>query len=363
MISTTSMTRDVWRIHRAGSLDRLKKRREPLEPPAPGQARVRVEAIGLNFADIFACLGLYSATPPGSFIPGLEFAGVIDEIAPGGGNSASGALHVGDRVFGVTRFGAYVTQINAPVQLLGRVPDGWSSAQAAAFPVQGLTAWYGLVDQARVGDRELVLVHSAAGGVGQCALAILRSLAARVVATVGSEDKRRFLVEDRGLPPESVILRDRRRFGAQLDRALEAANSDGFDVIFDGLSGPYLLPAFSRLRSRGRLVVYGAADFMPGGRRAREPRLLARYFRRPRIDPLALMSQNRSVMGFNLIWLWDQADRLPGAYSALRALSPEPPLVGRRFKFAQAPEAMSFLQSGRNIGKVVLETDGALPSM
>jgi alcohol dehydrogenase len=331
-------------------------RREPLAAPAAGEARVRVEAIGLNLADVFACLGLYSATPGGPFIPGLEFAGVIDEILSEAETDGANRLKPGDRIFGVTRFGAYATHVNALLQFLERVPEGWSTAQAAAFPVQGLTAWYGLVEQARVRDGELVLVHSAAGGVGLCALAILCSLGARVIATVGSEAKRRFLIEQRGMPEESVILRDRRRFGVQLDRALAAANSDGVDVIFDALSGPYLAPAFSRLRPRGRLVVYGAADFMPHGPRVLDPRLITRYLRRPRIDPLALMSQNRSVIGFNLIWLWDQAHRLPAAYAALRALSSEPPLVGRRFPFAQAPQAMGFLQSGHTIGKVVLET-------
>ena len=74
--------RDVWRIDRAGSLDRLTRRTETLDAPGPGEARVAVQAIGLNFADIFACLGLYSATPKGSFIPGLEFSGVVDALGP-----------------------------------------------------------------------------------------------------------------------------------------------------------------------------------------------------------------------------------------------------------------------------------------
>jgi synaptic vesicle membrane protein VAT-1 len=355
------MTRDVWRIRRTGSLERLKREREALAPPEAGQARVRVDAIGLNFADIFACLGLYSATPKGPFIPGLEFAGAIEELGPPASARAGGSpsdLRAGDPVFGMTRFGAYVTVLNAPLDLLARVPPGWTAAQAAAFPVQGLTALYGLVELARLKKDELVLLHSAAGGVGLLALAILRSLGARVVATVGREDKRRFLVDQRDLSPDLVIVRDRRRFGGQLDRALAAAKADGFDVIFDAVGGPFLEPAFARLRPRGRLVVYGGADFMPAGRSTLDPRLLVRYLRRPRIDPLSLMSRNRSVMGFNLIWLWDQAHRLPEAYAALQDLCREPPLVGRRFPFAEAPVAMRFLKSGNSIGKVVLEPGG-----
>ena len=91
--------RHAWRIDRAGSLDRLRRVSEPIAAPGPGEARVAVKAIGLNFADIFACQGLYSATPKGSFIPGLEFAGVVEEVhgAP---------FTPGDRVVGLTRFGA-----------------------------------------------------------------------------------------------------------------------------------------------------------------------------------------------------------------------------------------------------------------
>src|SRR5512147_647602 len=102
-------TREVWRISRAGSLDRLARTTEPLAEPAPGEARLRVHAIGMNFADLFACLGLYSATPKGAFVPGLECAGVVEELGPGTDGSA---LHLGERVMGLTRFGAYATALN-----------------------------------------------------------------------------------------------------------------------------------------------------------------------------------------------------------------------------------------------------------
>jgi hypothetical protein len=94
---------------------------------------------------------------------------------------------------------------------------------------------------------------------------------------------------------------------------------------------------------------------MPRGGRRTDPRLLLRYLRRPTIDPLALMTDNRSVMGFNLIWLWSQAHRLPDAFASLERLCPEPPLVGRRFPFGEAPAAMAWLKSGESVGKVVVE--------
>src|SRR5512139_2268431 len=113
----------VWRTPGAGSLDRLRLQEEPLSPPRPGEACIRVEAIGLNFADIFACQGLYSATPSGSFVPGLECAGVIESI--GDEAQSLSDLRRGDRVIALTRFGAYATALNVGIQYLHRVPEGW----------------------------------------------------------------------------------------------------------------------------------------------------------------------------------------------------------------------------------------------
>ena len=351
-------SRDVWRIDRAGSLARLTRRTEPLDPPGPGEARVAVKAIGLNFADIFACLGLYSATPKGSFIPGLEFSGVIDALGPALSDvTTTPPLRVGDRVVGLTRFGGYATAINAPLPFLRPMPPEWDFADAAAFPVQGLTAWYGLVKLGALERGDVVLLQSAAGGVGLNALAILQAMGARTIATVGSASKRDWLVSHRGLAREQIIVRSTRTFGADLDRALGSVGADGFDLVFDAISGPYFKPAFDRLRPEGRFVVYGAADFMKPGARANYLHLALSYLRRPRIDPLQMISDNRSVMGFNLIWLWDHAEQLVSTFAALDALITAPPLVGRRFAFADAHGAMRHLQSGDSLGKVVLDVE------
>jgi alcohol dehydrogenase len=346
--------RTVWRIPRAGSLARLARVSESLPAPGPGEARLRVEAIGLNFADILACLGLYSATPGGAFIPGLECAGTVEAVGPPSGSGP--VLAVGDRVCVLTRFGAYADALNFDLRYAIPVPAGWSTAEAAAWPVQGVTAWYGLVDRARVAPGECVLVQSAAGGVGLQALGILESLGARVIATVGSERKRDFLVSAHGLAAETIIVRESRRFGAQLDAALAATGASGLDVVFDAVLGPFFAPAFARLKPEGRFVLFGAADFMPVGRRPNYPALFWRYLRRPRLDPLAMISANRSFIGFNLIWLWDEVDRMPAAIEGLRRYSGRRrPHVGERLSFDRAPEAMRLLQSGTTIGKVVLE--------
>jgi synaptic vesicle membrane protein VAT-1 len=353
-------TRELWRIRRAGSLDRLERRAEGLEEPGVGEARVVVRAVGLNFADLFACLGLYSATPAGPFVPGLEFAGVVEALGPPTPRpdtavASRSVVRPGDRVIGLARFGAYATALNLDVRYLAPIPPGWSFADAAAFPVQALTAWYALVELGALAPGDRVLVHSAAGGVGLNALAILAARGARVIATVGRQAKRDYLVENRGLAPEQVIVRDRCGFGSQLDRALEALGLDGLDLVLDAVAGPFFRPAYDRLRPEGRIVLFGAADLMPVRARPNYLRLALRYLSRPRLDPLRMITENRSVMAFNLIWLWGQAERLPGVYDQLAPLMATPPHIGRRFGFGDAPAALRHLQSGESVGKVVLE--------
>jgi NADPH:quinone reductase-like Zn-dependent oxidoreductase len=344
--------RHVWRMDKAGSLGRLLLVQDELPAPGPGEVRIAVGAVGLNFADVFACLGLYSATPSGAFIPGLEYAGLVEEVGAGVAGVEPGA-----RVIGLTRFGAYATHLNVRASYLRPLPAGWSLADGAAYPVQALTAWYAIRDLGACKSGDAVLVHSAAGGVGLNALAILRAIGTRVVATVGSQGKIPFLMANGGLRAEQIIVRDRRRFGAQLDEALQANGLDGFDLVLDAVAGPFFQPGYERLRPAGRLVVFGAADLMPTGSRPNWLRLASRYLRRPHTDPVQMISDNKSVMGFNLIWLWHRADRLGSAFDELAAMIPRPPHIGQRFAFADARAAMRYLQSGGSVGKVVLEIE------
>ncbi|MEL6848653.1 MAG: alcohol dehydrogenase catalytic domain-containing protein, partial [Bacteroidota bacterium] len=127
------LTRQVYRMPKAGSIGHLNLQSESLSEPGPQEVRIAVQAIGLNFADIFAMWGLYSATPQGSFIPGLEYAGVIEAVGPGS------TFQVGDRVMAVIRFGGYASHINADQRYVIPLPAAWDMGQGAAFLLQVLT--------------------------------------------------------------------------------------------------------------------------------------------------------------------------------------------------------------------------------
>ena len=129
------MKREVYRTPKAGSINDLKRQVEELSAPQPDEVTVKVHAIGLNFADIFAIQGLYSATPKGSFIPGLEYSGEIIEV----GKDVQ-EWKKGDRVMGATKFGGYVTHINSHHRYVTALQESWSYEEGAGFLVQGLTA-------------------------------------------------------------------------------------------------------------------------------------------------------------------------------------------------------------------------------
>ena len=133
------MQRRVHRIQKAGNIDHLKLIAEDLDEPSSEEVTIEVHSIGLNFADIFALTGLYSATPKGSFIPGLEFSGLIIKK----GKNVSHFLE-GDKIMGVTRFGAYANYLNINKNYIYPLPKDWSFSEGSAFIAQALTAYYAL---------------------------------------------------------------------------------------------------------------------------------------------------------------------------------------------------------------------------
>ena len=329
-----------WQTRKAGSLTRLRLEERAPSPLKTGMVRIRVDAVGLNFADIFALTGLYSATPEGAFTPGLEFAGQVIETTPD-----NPRFQVGAKVMGVTRFGGYTSQIDSDPDYLMPLPENWTTAHGAAFPVQTLTAWYALTRLGAVKPGHRVLVHSAAGGVGLQAMKLCKALGADPVGTVSGRQKADWL-ERQGF--DQVLVREK-NFHHQLKRGQQS-----FDLVLDAIGGAVQKASFDALNPMGRLVVFGAAEFTPSGQRPDYLRAIWRYLRRPRYDVMDMISSNRSVLAFNLIWLWEQKQQMRALLEELATVEIAPPHVGHKFAFTQAHDALHLLQSGQSIGKVVL---------
>lgn len=336
------MLRHAYRLT-AGSLARLKLQAEELPDPGPGEATVEVKAIGLNFADIFAIWGLYSATPKGSFVPGLEYAGIVCRVGAG-----VTRLKEGDRVMGVTRFGAYASHLNIDARYLIPLPDSWSFAEGASYLVQALTAYYGLKELGHIREGQTVLIHSAAGGVGLWANRIAKQFNAYTIGTVGSPNKLELLRQE---GYDEGIVRSK-KFKEELINALSGRE---LNIIMECIGGKILKQGYELLAPQGRMVVYGSARYGSVGNRPNYLRLFYLFLTRPRIDPQKMPENNKGVLGFNLIWLYHRVELMHQLLGELAAMNLGRPHVGRVFPFDQLKEAILLFQSGKTMGKVVVE--------
>jgi NADPH:quinone reductase-like Zn-dependent oxidoreductase len=336
------MKRNIYRIDKAGSIDDLKLREDELPLPGDTEVTVEVKAIGLNFADIFAIQGLYKAAPKENFIPGLEYSGVIARTGQKVKN-----VKVGDRVMGITRFGAYVSHLNIDSRYVIPLNEDWTYDEGAGYLVQVLTAYYGLVHLGALEKGATVLIHSAAGGVGIWANRIAKKHGAYTIGTIGSQNKVE-LCQQEGY--DDVIVRSD-NFENDLKQKL---NGRSLNLIMDCIGGEIFKIGFRLMAPQGRVVVYGSARYTTQGSKPNFFKLALIYWRRPKIDPQSIINFNKSIMGFNIVYLYEQADLMIKILKELDALKLDKPKIGHVFSFEKLHDAIYLFQSGKTMGKVVV---------
>jgi len=335
-------SRKAYLINKAGSIKNLTLVEEQLASPAENEVTVEVKAIGLNFADLFAIQGLYSATPKGSFIPGLEYSGIITDK---GKNVKD--YSAGDKIIGAIRFGAYTTHLNIDQKYIQPLPAEFSFEEGAAIVVQPLTAYYSLLELGNLKPDHTVLIHSAAGGVGIFANRIAKHFGAYTIGTIGSETKRNFLINE-GF--DDILIRNK-DFETCLRNALGERK---LNLVLESIGGKIFEASFRALAPSGRIIIYGGAQFMNTNSRPNYFKVLIKYLTRPKVDPLSLSDKNRSVMGFNLIYLWDHPDELRKMIVTIINMKLKKPHIGKVFTFDNLIDALTYFQTGKSIGKVVI---------
>lgn len=341
------MQRQAFQL-KAGKRSNMQLQTLELPAPAHQEVSIAVKAIGLNFADIFAIWGLYKATPKGVFIPGLEYAGEVVAV----GEGVEG-LRPGDRVMGVTRFGAYTTHLNSDARYVVPLPADWSFEEGAGYLVQVLTAYYALVELGALEKNQTVLIHSAAGGVGIWANRIARQYQAYTIGTVGRQEKVAFCKAE---GYDQVIVRGK-DFPQQLEKALQGRP---LDRVMECIGGRILTQSFEAMAPMGRMIVYGSAHYASPGDRPNLFRLVYKYLTRPRIDPQNMTNLNKAVMAFNLIWLYEKAELMHHILEDIRRLPLGKPVIGHTYDFQALPEAIAQFQTGTTQGKVVVTVSGSV---
>jgi NADPH2:quinone reductase len=234
------------RVHEPGGPEALRLDDVPAPEPGPGQARVRLHAIGVNFIDVYHRTGLYKVPLP--FTPGSEGAGVVTAVGDGA------AARVGDRVAWAGALGSYAEEALVPAEKLVPVPDGLEWDEAAAAPLQGMTAHYLATDTHRLKPGDVALVHAAAGGVGLLLVQVAKMKGARVLGTVSTEEKAALA---RQAGADETIRYTEEDF---LEAVKRLTNGRGVDVVYDSVGRTTFDRSLEALAVRGTLALYGQSS-------------------------------------------------------------------------------------------------------
>ncbi|MCA1603617.1 MAG: medium chain dehydrogenase/reductase family protein [Pyrinomonadaceae bacterium] len=329
---------------KTGGVEVLRVEEKPGPQPGPGEVVVNVRAAGINFADILARQGLYPDGPRKPCVMGYEVAGLVEKVGEGVDPDL-----VGMPVVAMTRFGGQSEKVVVQARQLFEKPDSLTFEQAAAIPVNYLTAYALLVAMGGLRAGEAVLIHNAGGGVGLAALDIAKHIGALTYGTA-SPSKHDFL-RKRGLDhPIDYRTQD------WLPVLKKLTGGHGVELVIDPIGGSHWKKSYRALRHTGRLGMFGVSSASANGLKGKF-KLLKAAVQMPRFHPLGLLNKNRGVFGLNLGHMWHEPEKVGEWVLALMEGVQEGwirPHVDRAFPFEQAGEAHRYIESRKNIGKVVL---------
>jgi len=316
------------RILQHGGPEVLKIEEVPLPIPGEEQALIRLEAIGVNFIDVYHRTGLYKVAPP--FTPGMEGAGVVESV---GKNVKD--IQPGDRVAYAMTMGSYADHAIVPSWQLIKLPGGVDTRLGAAIMLQGMTAHYLTQTTYPVKSGDSILVHAAAGGVGLLVIQMAKKKGARVIGTVSTDEKAK-LAREAGA--DEVIFYTRQDFETETKRLTQAK---GVQVVYDSVGKSTFEKSLSCLVPRGMMVLFGQSS---GPVPPFDPGLLAAkgslFLTRPSLTQYAATRQELlHRAGEVLEWV---------ASGALRVR------IEKTFPLVQAPEAHRQLEGRMTTGKVLL---------
>ncbi len=332
------------RLERHGPTSVFELRDLAAPEPAAGQLRIRVDAAGVNFADILARQGIYPDCPPLPCTLGYEAVGTVDAVGEG-----VDAAWLGRRVMALTDFDAYAEQVCVGADYAWPVPGALSGEEAAAIPLNYLTAWALLIAMGSLKAGETVLIHNAGGGVGLAALDIARHVGARVIGTASMAKHGR--LDARGC--DEVIdytLSDWQ------SAVLDITNGRGVDLAIDPIGGTHWNWTREVLAPAGRMGMYGISSASAPGAIGKL-KLLKLFLGAPIFHPARLIPGNQGVFGVNIHAMYEESGLFRDWMKEILAGVEQGwvrPHVDRVFGFAEVSQAHAWIEGRRNFGKVVL---------
>ena len=336
----------VW-ITKAGAPEVLQVREAPDPEPGDREVRIRVKAAGINFADLMARVGLYPDAPKIPCVVGYEVSGVVDAVGKG-----VTMVKVGDRVFGMPRFGGYTDTLVVDERQAFRMPDAMTFEEGAALPVVYLTAYHMMFFTGHLRRKSRVLIHFAAGGVGLAAIQLAKTRDCEIFG-IASKSKHAFLKEQGCHHP---IDHDD-DYGAVVR---ELTNGRGVDLVLDSVGGKSWTDGYELLAPAGRLVAFGLSAAASGKTRSLF-HALGQVIQIKSWNPRKLMDENKTISGCNMGHLFGELDMLREEFDELVAMYERgeiKPHVDKSFPFSEAAAAHHYLHDRKAKGKVLLVPDG-----
>ncbi|KAM9780516.1 synaptic vesicle membrane protein VAT-1 homolog [Neosynchiropus ocellatus] len=312
-----------------------------------GEVQVRVKACGLNFADLMARQGLYDRLPSPPVTPGMECSGVVEAV----GEEVTDRK-VGDKVMVLNRSGLWQEVAVVPASHTFLIPDGMSFEEAAALPVNYITAYMMLFDFGNLRPNQSVLIHIAAGGVGTAATQLCKTVKDVTVFGTASASKHEAISQAGVTHPIDYRTKD-------YVEEVRKISPKGLDIILDPLGGSDTHKAYNLLKPMGRLITYGAANMLAGQKK----NLIAvakNWYHQFSIHTLSLIQGNKSVCGFHLGYLDGEMELVSQAMNTILDLYKQgkvKPRIDSTWHLEQVGDAMRKMQERNNIGKVVLTTE------
>lgn len=337
-------------IHKPGNYQELKIEEFKTPEPNENEILIKVAYVGINYADILIRWGVYKSAK--DFVgwpitPGFEVSGVVEKV---GSNITK--FKVGDRVFAATRFGGYATHIILPEELVFNLPNNLTLEQGAAFPAVYLTAYHALLQNVVIRKGAKVLIHSCAGGVGSALLQLSKYLQFETTGVVGSTHK---IEVAKKLGANHVIDKS----SQDLWKEAEKISPKGYDVILDANGASTLKDSYMHLAPTGKLLCYGFHSMLPKtGGRLNYFKLIWTFLKTPRFNPLDMTDKNKSLVTFNLSYLFDKKDMFIEAVEHMVKLIESGDLKGPQvtvYDFEKVGIAHKALESGSTTGKIVLK--------
>ncbi|KAF2463891.1 reducing type I polyketide synthase [Lindgomyces ingoldianus] len=308
-----------------------------VEDPTPenqlgeGEVMVEVKGVGVNFRDCLIALGRMKDSMK---TIGFELSGVVTKVG------FDTEFKVGDRVYGLCPSGCFSTFAIVPGSLLVKIPEGISFKDAAGLPTGLVTAYYSLIDVARLRSGETVLIHSASGGTGQLAIQIAQHLGATIFVTVGTEEKKQLMIQKYHIPEDHVFSSRSIGFASHLMRL---TNGRGVDVVLNSLSDEKLAASWECMAPLGRFVEIGKKDVFANSKLSMLP--FAKNVSFTVVDMFGLAQERPNKLKAIL----QRGDELVRQYAVW---TPQPVHV---YGVGHIEEAFRYMQSGQNMGKIIID--------